>query len=162
MDFLPLSEIIFRKSISRIQIHDGLTIFASERAKFEGWLKVELCSILSESFDDVIPEKDRIDITFQDWAIELKTLNTNYRFPNIVNKTRPITKNVQEVVDDIKKLQTTSYPNKSVLFVVFPAQHNDKNWQIHLQKISANLQDMKFQEFEFKNNVPGILYFGLI
>jgi len=162
LEFLPLSDLIFSKIISRIQTHEGLSIFATERAKFEGWFKVELCSILSETVDDVIPEKDRIDITFQNWAIELKTLNTNYRFPNVENKSRPITKNVQEVLYDIKKLQTKNYSNKSVLFVVFPVQHNDKNWQFHLQKISANLQDIKFQEFEFKNNVPGILYFGLI
>ena len=49
-----------------------------------------------------------------------------------------------------------------VLFVVFPALHIDKNWQTHLEKISKNLQDIKFKEFKFKNNVPGILYFGLI
>ena len=162
MDFLPLSNIIFSKIIPCIQSHEGLSIFAGERAKFEGWFKVELCSILSETVDDVIPEKDLIDITFEDWAIELKTTNTNYRFPEVKNKTRPITDNVNGILEDIRNLQDTNYSNKGVLFVVFPALHIDKNWQTHLEKISKNLENIKFKEFKFKNNVPGILYFGLI
>ena len=157
-----VSDLIFSKIIPRLQINEGLSMFATERARFEGWLKVEVCSILSETVDDVIPEKDRIDITFQNWAIELKTINTNYRVPGVVNKNCNITINVNGVIEDIKKLQSTNYSNKSVLFAVFPAQHDNKYWQIQIKKISSNLQNIKFQEFKFKNNVPGILYFGLI
>jgi hypothetical protein len=52
-------------------------------------------------------------------------------------KTRPITKNVQGVIDDIEKLKKLSgYSNEAILFMAFPATHNHKNWQIYLQKIS--------------------------
>jgi len=160
IEFLSITNLVFKKIIPRIETHHGLSVFAKEKAKFEGWLKVELCSILFEHFNDVTPERNRIDLTFKNWAIELKTINTNYRFPNVVNKSRPITKNVTDVLYDIKKLKDTDYSNKAVLFVVFPAKHENTNWQTHLKKISSQLQKIEFKEFKFKDDIPGILYFG--
>ena len=118
--FDNLAKIIFSEIIPKLERSYGLAIFAKERAKFEGWLKVELCDSLSKYFQEIIPEKDRIDITFNNWAIELKTINTNYKYGNVKNKTRPITKNVQEVINDIKKLKSSNFPDKAILFVVFP------------------------------------------
>ena len=45
-DFENLSKVILDKISSRLENHKGLKIFAIERAKFEGWLKVELLDIL--------------------------------------------------------------------------------------------------------------------
>lgn len=160
--FEKLAEIIFKETIPKLENNIGLAIFAKKRGKFEGWLKVELCESLSKHFSTITPEKDRIDVTFDDWAIELKTVNTNYRYENIENKTRPITMNIQGVIDDIEKLKSTNYINKAILFVVFPATHNHKNWKTHLQKISKLLKDVKHKEFEFKNEVPWVIYFGSI
>jgi hypothetical protein len=163
MDFDKLSSLIFAEIVPKLENHKGIFIFAKERAKFEGWLKVELCESLSKYFQNVIPERDRIDITFNDWAIELKTVNTNYRFENTEYKTRPITKNIQGVIEDIEKLKkTSSYSNKAILFIVFPATHNHENWQIHLQKIQEKLKKIRFKEIKFGNNIPGVIYFGLI
>jgi len=139
-----------------------VSIFTKERAKFEGWLKVELCDSLSRRFPDVTPERNRIDITFNGWAIELKTVNTNYRYENVKNKIRPITMNIQGVVGDVEKLKSANYTNKAILFVVFPVIHNRENWQTHLQKISTSLRKIKFKEFKFKDEIPGVVYFGLI
>ncbi|WP_369017267.1 hypothetical protein QBE54_05835 [Thermatribacter velox] len=160
--FEKLAKIIFGEIIPKLEHNDGVAIFAKERAKFEGWLKVELCGGLSKYALTITPEKDRIDITFDDWAIELKTVNTNYRYENTKNKTRPITKNIQGVIEDIEKLKGTDYVKKAILFVVFPVTHNHKYWKIHLQKISNLLKDMEYKEFRFKNNVPGVVYFGAI
>jgi len=162
MEFERLGKLIFEEITQKIENNQGASIFAKERAKFEGWLKVELCEGLSKHFPSITPEKNRIDITFDDWAIELKTVNTNYRYKNVENKTRPITKNVKRVIDDIQKLKLTNYTNKAILFIVFPATHDHENWQVHLQKISALLKEIKFEEFKFKDEIPGVIYFGSI
>ena len=95
MEFEDLTNLIFSEIKPKLGNNQGLSLFAKERAKFEGWLKVELCDSLSKYFGDVAPERNRIDITFGNWAIELKTINTNIRYENVKNKTRPITKNTR-------------------------------------------------------------------
>jgi hypothetical protein len=136
--------------------------FSQERAKFEGWLKVESCDSLSKHFKNVCPERDRTDTTFESWAIELKTVNTNIRYDGVKNRIRPITKNTQRVIVDIQKLKRTRYLNKSVLFAAFPIHHNNENWQIQLKRISSRLAKISYVEFDFKERIPGVLYFGLV
>ena len=170
--FNDLANIIFNGIIPKLEDNDGLVVFVKNRAKFERWLQVELCGILSYHFPTVIPEKDNIDIVLEeknddvvkDWAIELKTVNTSYGFNEVENKTRPITKNIDDIIEDIKKLRSTNYTNKAVLFVVFPVTHNHKKWnEIHLNKIVGELNgNIIFKEFKFKNKSPGVIYFGLV
>jgi len=162
MEFENLTKLIFGELKPKLETNLGLSIFARERAKFEGWLKVELCDSLSKYFKGVCPERNRTDITFEGWAIELKTVNTNIRYEGVKNKTRPITKNTQGVIDDIEKLRTTEYPNKSVLFVAFPIHHNNENWQTQLKRINSQVKKIKYVEFDFKDKIPGVLYFGLL
>jgi len=165
--FKRLKECIFDRLPEHIRGERSLNVFAEQRSKFEGWLKVAVCSSLIEGgFKGVVPEKDRIDVICDGWAIELKTTNTNYRYPSVVNKNRPITLNVQGVIDDIKQLRLSAKLNginKAVLFVVFPVEHNKQEWQKHLVKITESLGNkIYYQEFKFKNNVPGVIYFGKI
>ena len=162
MNFVKLSNFILPTLEKRLKHKKALSIFATERAKFEGWLKVEMCDILLEKFDDVYPEKNWIDITFSDWAIELKTANTNKRYDNAKNKNKPITNNVKGVLKDIEKLTNQKIKNKAVLFIVFPIEHKNNKWQSHLKKISTNLQKLIHKEFKFNNGLPGVIYFGLI
>lgn len=162
MEFGELYKLVSEELKPKLENNQGLSIFAKERAKFEGWLKVELCDSLSKHNIDVVPEKDRTDICFRDWAIELKTVNTNVRFANVENKSRPITKNTQGVIDDIEKLRSLKQINKCVLFVVFPIVHENKNWQVQLKRISSRLTKIEHVEFHFKNKISGVLYFGLI
>ncbi len=162
MEFEDLANLIFNEIKPKLENNQGLSIFAKERAKFEGWLKVELCDNLSKYFKDVAPERNRVDVTFENWAIELKTVNTNIRYKNVKNKTRPITKNTQGVINDIKKLKSIDYTNKAILFVVFPIIHCNKNWQVQLQRISKLLREIKHINFNFKDEIPGVVYFGLI
>ena len=100
--------------IQRIQASKGLGVFAKRRAKFEGWLKVELIDILCKNgVDGVVPEAGRIDVSFDDVAIELKTVNTNYRDGIAENLVRPITKNIRGVIKDIDNHRG----NKSKVFL---------------------------------------------
>jgi len=69
-------------------------------------------------------------------TIEPKTVNTRVRYENVEDKTRLIAKNIKKVIKDIEKLINTKiYTNKDVLFIVFPITHNNKKWQVHLQKL---------------------------
>ena len=74
--FKKLVDIISDNIIHDLENNEGLIIFAKNRSKFEGWFKVKIYEILSKYFsiDKIIPEKDRIDIVFEDWAIELKII----------------------------------------------------------------------------------------
>ncbi|MGC9123879.1 MAG: hypothetical protein ACP5IB_07445, partial [Thermoplasmata archaeon] len=99
MNFDELNKLILDKIILRIKNKKGLYIFAQNRSKFEGWLKVELCDILYKNGIEPIPEyfdkslNKNIDLAFEnkEWAIELKTINTNYRDKNTNEKSRPVT-----------------------------------------------------------------------
>jgi len=162
MEFEKFAKLIFDEMKPKLESSQGLSIFAKERAKFEGWLKVELCDSLSKYYKDIVPERNRTDLTFEDWAIELKTVNTNIRYENVKNKHRPITRNTEGVIEDIKKLKTTDYINKAILFIVFPIIHRNKDWQIQLQRISPLVKEMRHIDFSFKNGIPGVIYFGLI
>lgn len=146
----------------RLEGHEGLPVFAQQRAKFEGWLKVELCGILLKHFPDTLPEKARTDLTAGAWAIELKTFSTNYRHKGVVNKFRPITDNVAGVLKDIEKLRKISVKNKLVIFIVFPLNESNEIWLTHLNKIKVRLKEIRSYPFCFANNVPGVIYFGLV
>lgn len=167
MNFSELCKIIFDELPKRLNQHIGLSVFAKERFKFEGWLKAEACDILlRKNISDVVPEKQKIDVTCDGWAIELKTTNTSYRYQNVVKKTRTITTNVQGIIDDIKKLKTSSKltgTQKAVMFVVFPVSHENPYWQKHLGKIEKCLENKtEHQAFTFGNDIPGAIYLGQV
>ena len=165
MEFYTSAKIIFRELDRAIAEHEGLEVFAIERAKFEGWVKVELVRILRKYFKGIVPEEEGIDIVADEWAIEIKTINTNYTCPLVKKKHRPITKNVEGILEDIEKLRNnTRYKNKVVFFIVFPLPENAiDTWQEkHLSKIQGNLRRLLPYRFRFKNNVPGVMYLGLV
>ena len=164
MNFYKLWNNISQNIIEILHQNTGLPFFAQNRAKFEGWLKVELCGILSKFTNNIIPEKNRIDIVVDNWAMELKTINTNYRYKNVKNKIRPITKNIQGIIYDINQLKRNfKYKNKVVAFVVFPLSHtNTEKWKQHIEKIKNELTEIKEIDFKFANNICGRFYLGLI
>ena len=126
-------------------------------------MKVELCGVLAKLSHNITPEKDRIDIVIEDWAIELKTVNTNYRCEGVLNKHRPITKNIKGVLDDVCQLKRNpSYHKKAVSFIVFPLPEDQPQWLFQLNKIEAEVLELKAAEFHFNNGVRGMLYLGLV
>ena len=150
--------------IPKLESHKGLKYFAIHKSKFEGWMKVELCESLSKLSDNIEPEKDRIDIVIDNFAIELKTINTNYKTDNVLSKTKPITKNVSGILQDIEALKANKkYKKKTVMFIVFPVSKESENdWNHHFFKIHQELSDYMLEEFHFVNGVRGLIYFGLV
>ena len=139
-------DIQVRRGILEIiqQNKDVLKIAIRQRAKFEGWLKFELASHLEKTgYENVRVEstyelrKDRSDISFMykgdNYEIELKTPNTNYRIKGIENKGRPITKNIESIITDAQKLKVTK--NGIIAFVLFPVPIDDNRWVEYIDKI---------------------------
>ncbi|MCK4655444.1 MAG: hypothetical protein KAT85_00380, partial [candidate division Zixibacteria bacterium] len=139
MKFEKFAEDLFRWLKPQLRRHQGLKIFAQERAKFEGWLKAEFCEFLEKRGYDPEPEKlchdrkRRIDMTCRGWAVELKTLNTPYDYPGAKSKKKPLSKNVSSLQEDIDKLKTDKvakkFKNRAVLFIVFPLEASNGRWQ---------------------------------
>ncbi|MEJ5307364.1 MAG: hypothetical protein WHT27_03605 [candidate division WOR-3 bacterium] len=162
-------ENILNKLVKRIEEKKGLSIFARQRSKFEGWLKVELVDILKSKNKDVRIEhsigKKKVDVFFDNYLIELKTVTTNYKYDNVEKKFCAITDNIDGIINDICKIINKKNYKKAILFVVFPLSDEDK-WKKHLNKIDKKIGDKKilFKEIEFcfKNSkIPGKLYFYL-
>lgn len=154
------------KIIKSLSKNKGLNIFAVERSKFEGWLKVEICNILIKSYPDllIVPELNKHDIVVSNnVAIELKTVNTSYKTNNVKKKTRPITSNVKGIINDIKKLKKSNYEEAIIIYIVFPLElNNNPKWSNQLGRIKSTGVDIKSFTFKFNNSVPGILYLGRV
>lgn len=121
-----------------------LQIVLRQRAKFEGWLKFELACYLDQiGMTSVEVEsqssfgRDRADIAFfndgNPYRLELKTPNTNWTIPGVNSSERPITNNVQSIVDDAFKLNSQY---GIVAFVLFPVPVDDSRWEVYLKRIS--------------------------
>jgi len=156
---------------TKLENSKGIDVFVKNRAKFEGWLKVEivniLCNGIPDKTDKIIPEKYRIDVVFDDSALELKTVNTNYRRKGIVNKTRPITLNVEQLENDInklRKLHRIDIKNKAILFVVFPlSENNIEEFEAeHLTKLSVEKQDIIYRQFKTINGITNRIYCAIV
>jgi len=127
----------------------------SQRAKFEGWLKFELAEYaISKGAKDVQIEPrisenglSRADLAFsyngERIVIKLKTPNTNYRMSGVKNRTRPITKNIHSIVEDIRKLKSHGVGG-IIAFVLFPVRTDENQWKVYLDRIksmSDNIRD---------------------
>lgn len=130
-----------------------VSIAVRQRAKFEGWLKFEL-AVLAEKkgaqvvqiepiSQDVSNNLQRADISFLyngiNYVIELKTPNTNWDLPGIDKKTRPITKNIADIIADGRKLQQSSVSVGLVAFVMFPVPPENNQWEKYIQRIASAL-----------------------
>ncbi|MDD6583041.1 MAG: hypothetical protein PUF10_10270 [Bacteroidales bacterium] len=120
-----------------------LAIHIPQRAKFERYLQAVLSLRLKKRFDDTEIEYPldgkHVDIYANETCIELKTPNTSYKFSDIVDKTRPITKNVQSITDDINKLRTLKIKEGVVAFVMFPIHTDKDDYMKHINKIISAL-----------------------
>jgi len=153
-----------------IERNIGLTIFARNRSKFEGWLKVELVRALAKY--NARPEVEYIDVSGSykniTWGIELKTINTNYIYPeeNVENIIRPITRNIEGVIEDIKKLNLKTLDNKYIIFIAFPFSRDSiesEQWTSHIKKIEGYVSLEDRIEFLFnKSEIIGAIYWGKI
>ena len=119
-----------------------------QQAKFEGWLKFKLAAYAQfKGAVEVQVEPSardssnlRADLTFiygnERCDVELKTCNTNWRMKGVLNKTRPITKNVAGVFEDGRKLHKSSGQGV-VAACIFPVECGDMRWVEYLSRIAA-------------------------
>lgn len=122
-----------------------LAIAFGQRAKFEGWLKLELASSLaahgarSLALEAPCGSGHRADIGFtldgMAHLLELKTANTNWRLSGVTPKNRPITKNISGIVTDARKLMGHK-ARGLVAFVLFPLPVGDSRWVQYLRRVS--------------------------
>lgn len=155
--------------VAKIENSVDLTNFARERAKFEGWLKVELIDILVLKGYNALPEINFIDVSFDkvgEVGIELKTVNTNFKYEKVKEKIIPITQNINDINDDINKLRKENLiDDKFVVFIVFPTNHEKNDWKKQLEHIKNNLENNQYlyKEFYFfGKDIPGVIYYGKI
>src|SRR5436190_23834073 len=111
-----------------------LNVAVRKRAKFEGWLKFELAlhaeqhGATNVEVETPSDSGSRSDLSFTyggcRYDVELKTCNTNYRMPGVLDSTRPITKNIASVVIDGNKLRLC--PGQGIVaFCLFPVSVGD-------------------------------------
>jgi len=124
---------------------DVLLLACRQRAKFEGWLKFELASALAAQpavqnvvLEDCYPSGRRSDISFSlngvTWYLELKTPNVNWRAAGVENRTRPITKNIDSLIGDVRKLQQDcASQNGLAVFCLFPIPN--RIWVLEREKL---------------------------
>jgi hypothetical protein len=116
-----------------------------QRAKFEGWLKFELAEralaagSLNVELEASLPSgNSKCDLAFTSrgirYFVELKTPNTNWRMPGVVKVHRPITNNVESIIDDGRKL-TSAHVNGILAFAMFPIPSNDQRWREYYRRI---------------------------
>ena len=178
--FEELEKLISSSLIKKLENHLGLFYFAKSRSKFEGWLKTELCEIFAKNNEEAnitiekyVKRKGKkyykIDLVYNDdFAIELKTINTNYEKKNNpylkcnIEKNRPLGLNCQHLQKDIEKLKKLNYKHNILVFIVFPLTNPVcDDWTERLKKINSGF-DPKPHPFAFRNKIPGILYISQI
>lgn len=127
-----------------------LDIHLPQRAKFERYLQSVLASRLKKKFADTQIEyplgNKHVDIYANRTYIELKTPNTNYRLQGIEDKSRPITNNIEGVIEDIEKLRLLKEKGKDgvVAFVLFPIDSDRDDYLQHVEKIISALRNNSY------------------
>lgn len=136
---------------------DVTLLACKQRAKFEGWFKFELASALARhndftqiTLEDGYPNGGRSDISFLYQGVkcyvELKTANTNWRAEGLENITRPVTRNVDGIIDDIHVLKKKSLPDRGMaIFLLFPVpvyiwETDTKKLKYHINRIENETQ----------------------
>lgn len=185
---------------------DLLEIAFRQRAKFEGWLKFEIAKEFQTSgkdtkveypiakvyadlvADKVLPElyrnteverliqRGHVDLFADNCLIELKTPNTSYTCEGVDSKTRPITKNVNDIIYDINKLGKLRKISENhcydlfIAFVMFPIDKDkdeDKNttskYIEHVNRIENHIQAQGLQIIKDErtvtiNSIPALVY----
>lgn len=129
---------------------DVVGLAMTQRAKFQGWLKLELAARLSGQdavedvrLEDQYPTDGRADLSFvrggTKWFVELRTANTNWRHASIEHRTRPITKNITEIIEDIDRLRPDRPSSAGLaIFVIFPIPR--RIWTNEREKLVYHLR----------------------
>lgn len=147
---------------------------AKRRSKFEGWFKFELArklyinGVTEIDIEKSNDEISRCDLSFlfneEQYYVELKTPNTNWRINGIENLNRPITLNRADIIRDVDKFRESQITNGIICFILFPIPPDDNRWNEFVNTIAHNIgqeisheQNCKIQRITFNNIVFDIL-----
>jgi hypothetical protein len=125
-----------------------MTLAARQRARFEGWPKLELAAkIQADRATTSVRVESRYDEDKRGWAdiafttatgkffLELKTPGSNRKIPGVEDKHKAITHAIAGVIADANQLK--KYPGTGlVAFVLFPLPEGDDQWIEYLRRIS--------------------------
>lgn len=145
---------------NKIISSNGIEVFVRNRSKFEDWIKVELVNLLVGFEQDIVPEKDEVDIQSLNYAIEIKVAVTNYEKELLpTSKSKSITDSINGVLRDANKLRNIQKNTKLIILIVFPLSVSEPLWQHHLQKIhnEIGIEDILVQ-FVTTNRLPIAIY----
>jgi hypothetical protein len=112
-------------------------------------LKFELAAALRSksgfrniTLEDGYLTTGRSDISFEyndsKWFVEMKTANTNWRAEDLEKLTRPITRNIHGIIEDIMVLREKCAPSHGLaVFCIFPVP--DFLWRNTRHKLNNHL-----------------------
>lgn len=172
----------FSKAIQDIMRHlldcSKLDVPLRQRAKFEGWLKIELAAALAvggwevcieRSYSGSLDQIYRADLSVSlsdgsEILVMLKTANTNFRFKDVQIVHRPITKNFKGIIEDIGKLKNLPPAKRGyVLFVAFPvsASHITRQVQLtrYIQRVQVAGVDLTIEDYVARAPEWGIAWY---
>lgn len=156
----------------------ALEIPLRQRAKFEGWLKIELAAALEAQGGQVRLEQGyvvgnrtyRADLAVsrtgwdKEILVMLKTVNTNFRFEGVDQVTRPITMNISGVIADVRKLR--ELPSDKIGYVLFPVfpvaiapETREAQLKQHLARVTETEFDLVAQAFLERSPEWGISWY---
>jgi hypothetical protein len=156
-----------------------LSVPLGQRAKFEGWMKIELASALAkiprvshvrveDSYSKADGNRHIADVVFlfgnRKARVMLKTINTNFRFEGVENAHRPITKNITGVIDDVHKLEETSSNHELgvIIFAMFPVSCDEykrtRQIELHMKKLPKSSIKAEEMGFVLREALWGILF----
>jgi len=138
--------------VAILQRRAGLLATAiQQRAKFEHWLKFELAEeaigrgCIGLEIEPPACGADsalRSDLGFTyggvNYLVELKTPNSNWRMPGVWDRSRPVTKNISQIIDDARK-PVPPGATRLIAFTFFPIPPGDHRWLQYLERISTEL-----------------------
>jgi len=171
MDIKKLEKIV-KRVISKMENSIGVAVFGYERAQFENWFQVELSGAIKEEINSIelVPEKKSnlrkyLDITFSDWAIQLKFLVACYvkRNFNFKIRNKNSADDIGPVIRDMQILNNASdYPNKAIIFVIFPLNEKTKEkWENRQTFKEFRKPIFKYSTeigFKLENGITGYVY----
>ena len=112
------------------------------RQKFELAHRLELAGMDSVEIEAKMDRRrDFHDLSFFSdgnlYRVELKTPNTNWQMPGVKNMRKPVTKNIQSIIADAKKLNSRQ---GIIAFVLFPIPPKDNRWLHYIDRISRECE----------------------
>lgn len=157
---------------------DIVMLACIQRAKFEGWLKFELAIAIKKLpgvsdlvLEDGYPSNGRSDFSFkydnEKYFVEMKTANTNWRDKEIESIHRPITKNIEGIIEDIQILTSKCPPAHGLaVFTIFPIPEriiNDSfgGLRYHLGRIEMGVEFNEGKLLSLMEYIPVGVGFGI-